>query len=216
MSRLPAIRLGSAPQRRTTPVMSIKTLIAVLPTASAAVVLMAGCASHGITDGAIHRHRHGVQPCGACPLGTGQPITERCAQPGSADPVGTRPMLRPRPRRHHRATPSADTQRRVVVSFTNTSSESCTLTGFPGADLVTAAGGVLVNVERRQALAAHRVTLGPGEAATADVVAYAIDTSTGADCPRIATLVVTPPNDFQSHMLEANLPICSATVSSVD
>jgi hypothetical protein len=96
------------------------------------------------------------------------------------------------------------------------SSESCTLNGFPGADLVTAAGGVLVNVERRQALAAHRVTLGPGEAATADVVAYAIDTSTGADCPRIATLVVTPPNDFQSHMLEANLPICSATVSSVD
>ena len=80
------------------------------------------------------------------------------------------------------------------------SSESCTLNGFPGADLVTAAGGVLVNVERLQALAAHRVTLGPGEAATADVVAYAIDTSTGG----------------QSHMLEANLPICSATVSSVD
>src|SRR5882757_1557396 len=41
---------------------------------------------------------------------------------------------------------SANTLRRVVVFFTNTSSHPCTLTGFPGADLITAAGGVLVSV----------------------------------------------------------------------
>jgi hypothetical protein len=111
---------------------------------------------------------------------------------------------------------SANTLRRVVVSFTNTSSHPCTLTGFPGADLVTAAGGVLVSVERRHALAAHRVTLGPGEVANADIEAYAIDTATGDSCQRIGTVVVTPPNDFVSHTLTANLPICSATISPVD
>jgi hypothetical protein len=29
-------------------------------------------------------------------------------------------------------------------------------------------------------------------------------------------LVVTPPNDYASHPLSVDLPICSATVSSVD
>jgi hypothetical protein len=110
---------------------------------------------------------------------------------------------------------SANTLRRVVVSFTNTSSHPCALTGFPGADLVTAAG-VLVSVERRHALAVHRVTLGPGEVASADVEAYAIDTATGDSCQRVGALVVTPPNDFVSHTLTANLPICSATISPVD
>jgi hypothetical protein len=111
---------------------------------------------------------------------------------------------------------SADTQRHVVVSFTNTSAHACTLVGYPGADLVTPAGGVLINVPRRPAAAAHRLTLGPGDVTTADVTAYAIDTSTGNACPRWGNLVVTPPNDFVSHSLSIDVPICSATVSSVD
>jgi len=110
---------------------------------------------------------------------------------------------------------SADTQRHVVVSFTNTSAHACTLVGYPGADLVTPAGGVLINVPRRPA-AAHRLTLGPADVATADVTAYAIDTSTGNACPRWGNLVVTPPNDFVSHPLSVDVPICSATISSVD
>lgn len=110
---------------------------------------------------------------------------------------------------------SADTTRRVVVTFTNTASHVCALVGYPGADLVTAAGGVLIHVARRPANAAPRLTLHPGEAATADVQSSAIDTTTGDSCGRIGTLVVIPPNDFQSHLLEANLPICDATISSV-
>lgn len=197
--------------------MNIKTLIAVLPTASAAVVLMAACASHGITETAPSTVTLTVSgPAAPAPSVPASPSPS--ATPSQAPPTPS--ALAPCSDRDLDVTTgpleSADTQRRVVVSFTNTSSESCTVTGFPGADLVTAAGGVLVNVERRQALAAHRVTLRPGEAATADVVAYAIDTATGNECPRIGTLVVTPPNDFQPHMLEANLPICSASVSSVD
>lgn len=110
---------------------------------------------------------------------------------------------------------SADTMRRVVVSFTNASSGVCALVGYPGADLVSAAGGVLVHVVRRPANAAHRLELNPGEVAIADVQASAIDTATGDACGRTGTLVVTPPNDFQSHLLEVNLPICAATISSV-
>ena len=87
---------------------------------------------------------------------------------------------------------SANTLRRVVVSFTNTSSNPCELVGYPDANLVTAAGGVLVHVEPRPALAAHVLHLAPGDVANADVEAYAVDTATGDPCPREGTLVVTP------------------------
>jgi hypothetical protein len=111
---------------------------------------------------------------------------------------------------------SANTQRHVILSFSNTSSHSCTLVGYPGADLVTPAGGVLINVPRRPANAAHHLTLNPGDVATADVTAYAIDTSTGDACPRWGNLVVTPPNGFVSHPMSVDVPICDASVSSVD
>ena len=88
--------------------------------------------------------------------------------------------------------------------------------GRLSADLVTADAGVLVHVERRPAAAAHRLTLNPGETATADVQAYAIDTATGNACPRTGTVVVAAPGTDVSHTLNAALPICNATVSSVD
>ena len=111
---------------------------------------------------------------------------------------------------------SANTQRHVILSFKNTSSHSCTLVGYPGADLVTPTGGVLINVPRRPANAAHHLTLNPGDVATADVTAYAIETSTGDACPRWGNLVVTPPNGFVSHPMSVDVPICNASVSSVD
>jgi hypothetical protein len=111
---------------------------------------------------------------------------------------------------------SANTQRHVILSFTNTSSHPCTLVGYPGADLVTPAGGVLINVPRREANAAHHLTLNPGDVATADITAYAVDTSTGNDCPRWGNLVVTPPNGFVSHPMSVDVPICNASISTVD
>jgi hypothetical protein len=109
----------------------------------------------------------------------------------------------------------ADTMRRVVVSFTNTSAQTCTLVSYPAADLVTAAGGVLIHVARRPANAAPRLELHPGEIATADVEASAIDPATGTACGRTGTLVVTAPDTAQRHLLEVNLPICEATISAV-
>jgi hypothetical protein len=110
---------------------------------------------------------------------------------------------------------SADTQRRVLVSFRNSSSHACTMVGYPGADLVTPAGEVLINVPRRPANAAPRLTLQPGEVGTADVLTYAIDTETGNSCARWGQLVVTPPNHFVAHALPVDLPICGASVSAL-
>lgn len=110
----------------------------------------------------------------------------------------------------------AGAQRQVTVSFTNTSGHACTLVGYPGADLVTPAGGVLINVPRRPANAAHRLTLNPGDVATADVTASAVDSATSKACARWGTLVVTAPNDVVPHTLNVDVPICDATVSSVD
>ena len=103
----------------------------------------------------------------------------------------------------------------MALSFANTSAHACTLVGYPGADLVTPAGGVLINVPRRPANAAPRLTLNRGEVAAADVTAYAIETSTGHACPRWGNLVVTPPNGFVSRPMSVDLPICDASISSV-
>ena len=81
---------------------------------------------------------------------------------------------------------------------------------------VRQARGLLINVPRRPANAADRLTLDPGDTATAEVQPYAIDTSTGDTCPCWGNVVVSPPNDYLSHPLSADLPICSATISSVD
>lgn len=110
---------------------------------------------------------------------------------------------------------SVDANRRVTVFFTNSSAQMCTLVGYPGADLVGGAGGVLVHVARRPANAAPRLELLPGEVATADVQTSAVDSTTGDPCGRIGTLVVTPPNNVEPRVLEVNLPICDATISSV-
>jgi uncharacterized protein DUF4232 len=112
---------------------------------------------------------------------------------------------------------SANTLRRVVVSFKNRSSNQCMLVGYPDANLVTAAGGVLVHVENRPANAAHVLHLNPGDIANADVESSALDINgSGNPCPREGTLVVTPPGDSVSHELPVALPICRATISSVD
>lgn len=201
----------------------IRTLAVVVPTAAVAVALVAGCSTHETTPA----------PTVTVTVAPTAPSTSAPSQAPSAPPTVTvtaNPAPAPSP-----STPaalgqcsdedlavtngplqSADTLRHVVVSFTNTSSHSCTLVGYPGADLVTPVGGLLINVPRRPANAAHRVTLNPGDSATAEAQAYAVDTATGDTCPRWGNVVVTPPNDFVSHNLSADLPICNATVSPVD
>jgi hypothetical protein len=107
--------------------------------------------------------------------------------------------------------------RRVVVSFKNTSPNMCMLVGYPDANLVTAAGGVLVHVEPQPANEAHVIHLNPGDIANADVQSSALDINgSGNPCPREGTLVVTAPRGSVAHTLPIALPICSTTISSVD
>ncbi|HKP39498.1 DUF4232 domain-containing protein [Mycobacterium sp.] len=178
-----------------------------------AVVLIAGCSAEHA-------------PSGQSPSTAASPATSSTAAPAASTP----PAPAPNPSTPEASGPcsdddltvsngpleSANTLRHVVVSFKNTSSHPCTLVGYPGADLVTPAGGVLINVARKPAAAAHRLVLNPGDVANADIEAYAVDTSTGNACPRWGALVVTPPNGFVSHPLSVDVPICGATVSSVD
>ena len=175
------------------------------------VALIAGCSTHQ------------TPAAPSTPPGTTSPTTTPAASPTSSAAPPTSPTAAPAGQCSdsdlgvtNGDVASANTLRHVTVSFKNISSHPCTLTGYPGADLVTAAGGVLVHVAWRPANAAHHLTLNPGDVANADVESYAIDTTTGNDCSRIGTLVVTPPNGFQSHLLPVNLPICNATISSVD
>jgi hypothetical protein len=114
----------------------------------------------------------------------------------------------------HGEVASDGSTRRVSVRFRNSSSRACSLQGYPGADLVTAAGGVLVHVARRPQLAAPMLTLRPGDTATADVEASARDSTSGSPCARVGTLVVTAPNTVVAHTLAVNLPICDATIGS--
>jgi Protein of unknown function (DUF4232) len=148
------------------------------------------------------------------------PSASPSASPVPASPAPVEPVL-PQPCSDDDLTvtggqvESDGTSRSVDVSFTNASAQMCTLVGYPGADLVGGAGGVLVHVARRPANAAPRLELLPGEVATADVHTSAVDTTTGDPCGRIGTLVVTPPNNVQPRLLEVNLPICDASIGSV-
>ena len=78
---------------------------------------------------------------------------------------------------------SANTLRHVIVSFTNTSSQACTLVGYPGADLVTPAGGVLINVPRRPANAAPRLVLEPGDTAVSHSLTVDLPTCSASISP---------------------------------
>src|SRR3984957_16733110 len=80
---------------------------------------------------------------------------------------------------------SANTLRRVVVSFKNTSSNQCMLAGYPDANPYPAACGGLVHVANRPANAAHMLHLNPGHITNADVEASALVTSgSGNTCQR--------------------------------
>jgi hypothetical protein len=148
------------------------------------------------------------------PAPSAAPVTVTVAPPPQA-PVEAGPCADEALEVTNGAMESANTQRRVVVSFRNTSPHACTMVGYPGADLVTPAGGVLINIARRPANAAPRLTLQPGEAGSADVLTSVIDTETRNTCARWGQLVVTPPNDVVARTLPIDLPICSASISSV-
>ncbi|RZT17886.1 uncharacterized protein DUF4232 [Mycobacterium sp. BK558] len=198
-------------------------LRAAVPAVALAVVL-AGCSADRndqpeasaspVTSSAVPQTATGSQTT-AAPQTTVAPATTAVPQPSETPPAT--PLACANEDLDVAAGPVSveGALRRVDVTFTNVSSGVCVLVSYPGADLVTAAGGVLVHVPRRPANSAPHLELQPGEKATADVQASAIDTTTGEPCGRVGTLVVTAPNTTESHLLPVNLPICDATISAV-
>ena len=114
----------------------------------------------------------------------------------------------------HRPLESQGSEYRVVLEFENVTSKSCTLQGYPGADIVDKDGPTL-HVERRQQIAAPLLTLAPGEIATADLQASDVHRETESPCENWGLVVITAPNMFQQRQLDLRLPMCSALISSV-
>ncbi len=93
----------------------------------------------------------------------------------------------------------------TTVTFTNTSSGTCTLKGYPGMQLLAASGAALpTNVVRGGGpgflgAAANQpaalVTLGPGQTATFSLSYEDVPVGTETSCPTSAKAQVTPPND---------------------
>jgi hypothetical protein len=186
-----------------------------------AIALLAGCTAQQappaptvtVTAAPTATPTPVATPAPVPPVSSIAPVTVTVAP--SQAPVGVGPCSDDALDVTNGAMESANTQRRVVVSFRNSSQQACTMVGYPGADLVTPAGGVLVNIPRRPANAAPHLTLQPGEVGSADVLTSMIDTETGNSCARWGQLVVTPPNDVVARTLPIDLPICGASISSV-
>ncbi|MDJ1131502.1 DUF4232 domain-containing protein [Streptomyces iconiensis] len=100
----------------------------------------------------------------------------------------------------------------LLVNLKNTGSATCTLKGYPGADL-RGEGGSL-NAERRSDTT-PLVSLTPGES-TRFTLNYPPNDSGGSGVT-MTSLVVTPPNETQSQTLpvSVNLPVSDSTTSGI-
>jgi hypothetical protein len=113
----------------------------------------------------------------------------------------------------------------VALRFRNTGASGCTLTGYPGATLVTASGR-LVPARRTRAgylggLAGSRAipVLRLASGATASALLEGLDADIahgGGPCPRFAHLLVTAPNQRLTVRLQAPLrQLCQPQVHPV-
>ncbi len=114
----------------------------------------------------------------------------------------------------------------VVLRFRDTGASACTLTGYPGATLVTA-GGLLVPARRTPAgylgglpSSTHTIPvlrLAPGASASALLEGLDADVAHGGGpCPRYAHLLVTAPNQRLTIRLPTPLrQVCQPEVHPV-
>ena len=106
----------------------------------------------------------------------------------------------------------------LTVSITNTSSHPCSLNGYPGMQLLSAAGASLpTNVIRGGgpgflAPAANKppmlVTLAPGGHAAFSLSYEDVPVGTETSCPTSPKAEVTPPNDYGYSVVEMQTYAC--------
>lgn len=112
----------------------------------------------------------------------------------------------------------------VSFALRNISSQSCPMDGFPGAQLLDAAGGQLpTSVVRGGSypftdLAPAALTLGAGESAYFNLGYSDVPTGSETSCPTATQLEVTPPNAEDHDTVAVQLTACdhgTLTVSPV-
>jgi hypothetical protein len=107
----------------------------------------------------------------------------------------------------------------VVLLFVNNGSTSCVLYGYPGAAGLNASGAQVVQAKRTLTgmmgglapgvTALPRITLAPGQTASAVVEGTDVPSGTETSCPTYSSLLVTAPNAKVSVTIPFSLPGCS-------
>ncbi|WP_037572170.1 DUF4232 domain-containing protein [Phaeacidiphilus oryzae] len=90
----------------------------------------------------------------------------------------------------------------LLINLKNTSSGSCEMRGFPGVDLVGADGTVSAG---RSSMAAPDVVLQPGQ--ETNFVLHFPPNNTGGSGVTFTKLVVTPPNETNSHTMPVGINV---------
>jgi uncharacterized protein DUF4232 len=94
------------------------------------------------------------------------------------------------------------------IVFTNRSSASCYLQGFPGVAAADAGGASKVNATRDTSTTATRVVLAAGRSAHADLAVRNVPPSSSA-CPSYPLLLVTPPDSRRTSTIPRIVQPCA-------
>jgi hypothetical protein len=107
----------------------------------------------------------------------------------------------------------------IVLLFINNGSTSCVLYGYPGAAGLNASGAQVAQAQRTLTgmmgglapgvTALPRITLAPGQSASAVVEGTDVPSGTETSCPTYSSLLVTAPNAKVSVPIPLSLPGCS-------
>ena len=182
--------------------MSPKTLL----TLPALGMIAGGCGAATASTVASHAHHNRRPPSGGTT--TTQPATGTAATP----PRCSISQLRVRQTSSNGAAGSIG----LTFAFTNVSSTTCTLFGYPGMQMLAAGGGSLPTTVIRApsvvvpAVAERTVILGPN--AIASFYAGYSDVSAGS-CPQAARLEVTPPNAYDHLVIATSIAPCRGRIN---
>ncbi len=137
----------------------------------------------------------------------------------TATPAGTALCAGPNVGASGKMASSAAGHQGVVLLFVNNGSTSCVLYGYPGAAGLNAGGAQVVQAQRTLTgmmgglapgvTALPRVTLAPGQTASAVVEGTDVPSGTETSCPTYPSLLVTAPNAKVSVTIPLALPGCS-------
>jgi hypothetical protein len=108
----------------------------------------------------------------------------------------------------------------LTLSFTNHAAAPCTLTGYPGAAALNAAGDQTVQAQRTlngylggcKCSTPPTVVIAPGASATSLIEG---DIAGGNGCVAATALLVTPPNMTRATRLTSTLAVCQLQIHPV-